>query len=105
MDRPPMSPAAETLLDRPRRWDEPFGAEMTDEDVDRLLAIEPFSRTDAKKFSGTLSLRGILRNDTRIMRYRPGDLIVREGDYGNSAFLILSGRVRASLDALAPELL
>jgi Fe-S-cluster-containing dehydrogenase component/CRP-like cAMP-binding protein len=48
----------------------------------------------AAKFPSHIPLAGILTNDTRIMRYQPGDLIVREGDYGNSAFLILSGKVR-----------
>jgi Fe-S-cluster-containing dehydrogenase component/CRP-like cAMP-binding protein len=50
-----------------------------------------------------LPLREILRNDVRLVRYAPGDIVVREGDYGHSAFLILSGRVRVVLAGLSPE--
>jgi len=40
------------------------------------------------------------------MRYKSGDIIVREGDYGSSAFLILRGKARVVLGPeLPPELL
>ena len=32
-----------TILDRPQRWDQPFGKEMNDPAVDRLLKFSPFS--------------------------------------------------------------
>jgi Fe-S-cluster-containing dehydrogenase component/CRP-like cAMP-binding protein len=83
---------------RPQRWDVPFGRYMTDTDVDRVLTIEPFNRIDAERFPTSVPLRGILRNDTRIKRFQAGDIIVRRGDYGHSAFLILSGSVRVELD-------
>ena len=98
-------PELEITIPRPRRWDEPFGAEMTDGDVDGLLGIEPFRLIDASAFPPSLPLRGILRNDTRLMRYLPGDVIVREGDYGHSAFVILAGDVRILLERLDPKLL
>jgi Fe-S-cluster-containing dehydrogenase component/CRP-like cAMP-binding protein len=94
----------EIAIPRPRRWDEPFGA-MTDGDVDALLQIEPFCRMDAAAFPPSLPLRGILMGDTRLGRYDEGDLIVREGDYGHSAFLILSGTVRIVLERLDVRLL
>ena len=72
----------------------PFGPEMTDGGVDRLLTIPPFSRMDPNTFPPSMSLRDILRNDTRISQYQDGDIVVREGDYGNSAFFIMSGSVR-----------
>ncbi|MCH7797158.1 MAG: cyclic nucleotide-binding domain-containing protein [Planctomycetes bacterium] len=77
---------------------------MTDEDVARLLAIEPFSAMDPRNFPERVGLRGILRNDTRIRRYRNGTVVVRQGDYGNSAFLILAGSVRVILEGLDPKL-
>src|SRR5262245_9823094 len=77
----------EIAIQRPQRWDEPFG-EMTDRDVDALLRIEPFHSIDVDAFPASLPLRGILLGDTRIVRYQAGDVVVREGDYGNSAFLI-----------------
>jgi Fe-S-cluster-containing dehydrogenase component/CRP-like cAMP-binding protein len=93
------------FMARPERWDVAFGSEMTDADVDRLLAIEPFRGVDATRFPPGLSLRDILRNDTRIVRFKQGDIVLREGDYGDSAFLILSGAVRVALDSLNPRLL
>jgi Fe-S-cluster-containing dehydrogenase component/CRP-like cAMP-binding protein len=96
--------ALEIAIPRPRRWDEPFG-QMTDVDVDALLRIEPFRSIDASAFPSSLPLRGILLGDVRIGRYQAGDLIVREGDYGHSAFLVLAGKVRVVLERLDPTLL
>jgi len=96
---------APTVINRPQRWDTPFGTDMTDQEVDRVLSIEPFCHIDASKFPSSLSLRGIIANDTRIVRFDDGDIIVREGDYGHSAFLILKGSVRVVLDGLPPEVL
>src|SRR6267378_3225847 len=90
-----------TLISRPQRWDQPFGPEMTDADVARLLARPEIAAIQTDRFPSHLPLREILRNDARLVRFRPGDLIVREGDYGNSAFLVLAGKVRV---VLAPGL-
>src|SRR5258708_2766422 len=100
-----MSTEATEFMTRPERWDVPFGPKMTDADVDRLLAIDPFRRVDASRFHKDTSLRDILRNDTRIVRFKDGDIILREGDYGDSAFLVLSGAVHVALQALNPRLL
>jgi Fe-S-cluster-containing dehydrogenase component/CRP-like cAMP-binding protein len=88
-------------MDRPHRWDVPFGAEMTDADVDALMSTPAIAHIDAKAFPAHIPLHGILRNDARIVSFQPGDIVFREGDYGNSAFLILSGAVRV---VLAPGL-
>jgi Fe-S-cluster-containing dehydrogenase component/CRP-like cAMP-binding protein len=99
-------PAAPTILERPQRWDAAFDADMTDADVERLLATAPFSGMDADKFPKRTPLREILRNDTRILKFRKGEIIVRQGDYGTSAFLILKGAARVVLKPdLAPALL
>jgi Fe-S-cluster-containing dehydrogenase component/CRP-like cAMP-binding protein len=95
----------EVVVNRPQRWDVPFGEPLRDDAVDRLLSIEPFASIDPASFPASLPLREILRNDARLQHYAPGDIIVREGDYGNSAFLILAGRVRVVLAGLAPEVL
>jgi Fe-S-cluster-containing dehydrogenase component/CRP-like cAMP-binding protein len=97
-------PDMEIAVPRPQRWNEPFG-EMTERDVDQLLRVEPFCGIDASAFPPSLPLRDILLGDTRICRYESGDVIVRDGDYGNSAFLILSGTVRVALDRIDPKLL
>jgi len=99
-------PAAPTTFDRPQRWDAAFDPKMTDADVDRLLDTPPFSNMRAENFPARLPLRDILKQDTSIRRYRQGELIVRQGDYGNSAFLVMSGNVRVVLrPGLPPSLL
>ncbi len=89
----PAAADATLRVPRPRRWDVPFG-EMGEGDLDRLLGLEPFCSMDPTRFSPAVPLRGVLANDTRLVRFGRGDIVVREGDYGASAFLIVSGAVR-----------
>jgi len=99
-------PDAPTILERPQRWDAAFDANMTDEDVNRLLFTAPFSGMDGGKFPKRTPLREIIRNDMRILKFRKGEIIMRQGDYGTSAFLILQGAARVVLKPdLAPSLL
>jgi len=90
-------------MERPQRWDEPFGADMTDVVVEQLLARPEFAAIQAQKFPPHTPLAGILKNDTRIVNYMPGDIVVREGDYGNSAFLVLHGKLRVVIRPGLPE--
>ena len=92
-----------TSISRPQRWDQPFGPEMTDGDVARLLLRPEIAAIQSHRFPAHLPLAEILRNDARIVRFQPGDLVVREGDYGNSAFLILSGNIRVVLPPGLPR--
>ena len=96
---------APTILERPQRWDAAFDPDMTDAAVDRLLATAPFRDMDAEKFPKRTPLREILRNDSRILRFRKGEIIVRQGDYGTSAFLILNGATRVVLKPHLPPAL
>ncbi|MCA9149938.1 MAG: cyclic nucleotide-binding domain-containing protein, partial [Planctomycetales bacterium] len=95
----------EVQVERPSRWDVPLDDQLTSALVDRMLQIPPFSRMDADRFPASCPLRGILQNDTRIVSCKPGDLIVREGDYGNSAFMLITGTVVVTLDPLPAELI
>ena len=94
-------PAALPTYDRPQRWDAAFDLQVTDAEVSRLLSVPPFSGMLPENFPARLSLRDILKHDTRIKRYRRGEIVVRAGDHGTSAFLVMSGQVRA---VLGPEL-
>jgi len=94
------APTGLLLIRRPERWDESFGPNMTDKDVDRILMASPFKDMDPNAFPSRVPLRGILRHDTRILRYQPGDVIMRQGEFGNSAFFILSGSVKIILENL-----
>jgi Fe-S-cluster-containing dehydrogenase component/CRP-like cAMP-binding protein len=97
-------PELEIAIPRPQRWDVPFG-QMSETDVDQLLRVEPFRNIDSSSFPPTLPLRGILLGDTRLVHYQAGDVVVRDGDYGHSAFLVLAGSVRVILERLDPALL
>ncbi|GAB4547981.1 MAG: cyclic nucleotide-binding domain-containing protein [Phycisphaerales bacterium] len=102
-----MTPAVgttHTSIGAPQRWDVPFG-DMTERDVDVVLSMEPFASIDRSRFTPASPLEGIIRNDTRILRFDDGEIICREGDYSNSAFFICDGSVRVVLDSLPPETL
>lgn len=95
-----------SAANRPRRWDKPFGAEvMTDEDIDRVLALPVFSEINPEDFPADLPLRGIIANDGRIRRFSRGDIIIRRGDYGSSVFVILEGGVRGFASEEAEEVI
>ena len=91
-------------VERPQRWAVPFDVGMTDADVDQILQAPPFRQLDPARFPAALPLRGILHNDARLWRCRPGDIIVRAGDYLNSAYFILSGSCRLEMEPAATRL-
>ncbi len=88
-----LTPAPPTLVRRPERWDQPLDPSVTDADVAWLRSRQPFASLDHGSFPKTTPLDGVLRNDCRILRCEPGEVLVREGDYGGSAFLVLAGEV------------
>jgi len=88
-------------IQRPTRWDRAFGdAALSDDDVALILAQPFFSQIDASAFPGQMPLADILRNDSRLVRYEPGDVIIRRGDYGNSLFATIDGTVRVLLESV-----
>jgi Fe-S-cluster-containing dehydrogenase component/CRP-like cAMP-binding protein len=95
-----MSEASQTK-DRPKRWSVPFSTEMDDFSVERVLSHVPFSAMQADNFSRAAPLRELVRNDMRVRSYRAGEIIVREGDYGTSAFFVMSGQAEV---VLSPDL-
>jgi Fe-S-cluster-containing dehydrogenase component/CRP-like cAMP-binding protein len=106
----PGPPAEETsgevaFMARPKRWSVPYSADMKPEMVDALLAVPPFSTIDARRFPERLPLSGILLNDCRVTEFKTDEIIVRQGDYGHSAFLILTGMVRVILGELPADVL
>lgn len=94
------------IVDRPTRWQTPFDTEMTDEDVQRIVNSEPFASMDQSSFSKSTPLADIIRYDARLVNAEPGQIIVRDGEYGNSAFAVITGQVRVLLgEGLPAELL
>ena len=93
----------DVLIHRPERWDNPFSPDLSEVEVQGVLLLEPFCRMDPAKFPASAPLAGIIRNDTRILRYRHGDIVVREGDYGSSAYVVIEGAVRVVRKPRLPE--
>lgn len=87
-------------VDRPVRWDHPLDTDMLTRDIRWMLDQHPFSSMNPDLFSSNCSIENVLRHDSRILRFEPGDIVIREGDYGSSAFLVLRGSVRAFLESL-----
>lgn len=100
-----MAAAPSPVLDRPQRWDAAFDPEMNEQGVDRILSLAPFRDMKPDSFPKRLALRDILLHDVRIRRYRRGEIVVREGDHGTSAFMIMTGAVRVALDSLPASVL
>ncbi len=87
-------------VERPERWDHPLSTSMSDTDVDWLTQQPPFSLMDAGRFARNTPLAHVLKHDARLLHCQPGDVIFREGQYGGTAYLVLSGNVRVILTAL-----
>lgn len=78
---------------------------IQESDVDWLLTRMPFAGLDVSSFPKATPIDGILKNDCRLHRFSPGQIIVREGDYANSAFLVLEGHAELMTRALPPDVL
>jgi len=91
-------PTSDTPIRRITPGDVPFSPDFADADLDELLEHSIFDRLDPK-FRSSKPLRKILRMHSRIVECEAGDIIVREGDWGNSAFFVLSGEVAVELEA------
>ena len=76
---------------------------MSDEDVDLLLERPEIRAIQADRFPKSVPLTGIIKNDCRIRKFREGDIVVRAGDSGSSAFLTLKGQLRVILSPPLPE--
>lgn len=96
------------VTDKAARWDHSFDPELGEDEararehVERLLQLAPFKDITEKKLR-SVPLAGILQHDTRIRRLRRGEIVMRVGDYSNSAFFILSGELRVVLNPPLPD--
>ncbi len=92
--------AGALAIERPTRWDHPLDPSMLLRDLDWLIASEPFASMNPNCFPKATPLVDILKNDARISRYEHGDVIIREGEYGGSAFIVVRGCVRTLITRL-----
>jgi len=90
-------------IDRPTRWDAAFGSTMSDSDFALLMDRPEIKTLDAADFPKAAPLEGLVRYDMKVNRYNAGEIVVREGDYGNSAFLILEGELLIARSPGIPE--
>ncbi len=86
--------AESTVIQRPRRWDNPLDPDMPDSKVDQILGLPPICDMNPDKFPSSAPLRDIIRNDMRSLSFKKGDIIIRQGDYGTSAYIVISGEAR-----------
>ena len=77
------------MIDKSDWWD----PTMNEEDIDHILSQELFAQMDKDKFPARNPLVDIICKHTRLVPVKKRALVVRAGDYGNSAFLIISGQV------------
>jgi Fe-S-cluster-containing dehydrogenase component/CRP-like cAMP-binding protein len=93
MERSQTMPDDDAKVFNPRiqRWSVPFSPEMSDADVAELLKHPELKEISPEQFSRDIPLAGIYKNDAAIRRLKSGDIVVRAGDYGNSAFIVLEG--------------
>lgn len=89
--------ATADAIRRMKPTDLPFSAEMTEEVVEQTAAIEAFRELD-EKFRSSQQFRNLLKTHARRVYCRNGDIVVRQGDWGNSAFFIDTGTVVVVVD-------
>ena len=85
------------LIRRIKPDDVPLSPDITLAELDRLVAHSAFDGLDPT-FRDSIGFRKILRTHARIVDCQDGDIVVREGDWGNTAFMILSGEVAVQLN-------
>jgi len=91
------------VVQRPKKWDVPFGRELTDEFIYKLLSTEPFQQILQEKTSNESDLEkqkkrlqpiiNIFKNESRVIQLPADHPLYVETNYGNSAFIVLKGRV------------
>lgn len=90
-------------IERPQRWDHPLDPEMNSTLVSWLVKLPPFSQMSPNRFSQSTPLKDIIRNDCQLIELKSGDIVFQEGQYGDSAYLVLSGSIRIFLNKLLTE--
>jgi Fe-S-cluster-containing dehydrogenase component/CRP-like cAMP-binding protein len=81
------------MIDGPENAETFFGSEMAEGDLDRIQSLPLFRSLDVSRFPLHAGLRDIIRRHARVERYQPGRIILRELDYGSSAFVVIEGAV------------
>ena len=93
---------------RKTQADVAFDEAMDGATIDELVAAPAFETLDAK-YRKSAGFRKTLAAHARVVDLEAGDIVVREGDWGNSAFFILSGKIAVEIEppesGMPPEML
>ena len=87
------------------RDDERFDPELSEKEIDRIMSVEAFKSMDQDRFPPGNSLRNIIAYDTAVRHFSKGEIIIRQGDYGLTAFYIMSGAVQVDIGNLPMSVL
>jgi len=87
------------MIEKEKWWD----PNMSSQEVDRILSLALFKDLDTAKFPVQSPLSAIIYKHTRLLNYLEGEVIIRAGDFGNSAFLIVAGNVGVILPTTVPQ--
>jgi Fe-S-cluster-containing dehydrogenase component/CRP-like cAMP-binding protein len=84
-----------TYTTGPKRWGNSFNDAdgLSEQEIDTVLQTPLLAQVDSTKFSEKLSLRGIIKHDSRIREFENKQVICGKGDYDSAAYIILSGEV------------
>lgn len=83
------------IVNRPSRWDEPFGYKrLPAEAIADILSGPVFEGVDRCDFPDDLQPDQIIANDARIVSHTSGDVIYKAGSYHTTLYVVLSGGVR-----------
>ncbi|MCM8533779.1 MAG: cyclic nucleotide-binding domain-containing protein, partial [Lentisphaeraceae bacterium] len=94
--------------------DDSFGEVIEESDVDKILGVgqksDPnnlmhIALVEAKVNNKEKKLREIIKKDTRIVTFKKNEVIIREGDYGTTAFYMLKGSSRVVIEKLSDQAL
>jgi len=66
---------------------------INSDDIESVLAFDLSDKLEEPRLPDNNPLIDIIYKHTRLVKYKKGDIIIRDGDYGNSAFFIASGKV------------
>ena len=86
-----------TAIDRLTPVDVPMSPELPEATLDALKS-HPFFQGLDQAFRSSPRFEKAIRTHSRIVDCEEGDVIVREGDWGNSAFVVLEGEVAVEVE-------
>ncbi|MAV34304.1 MAG: hypothetical protein CMJ59_02490 [Planctomycetaceae bacterium] len=89
--------ATDTDVRRKTQSDVAFDEGLDEAAIDELVSASAFETLDPE-YRQSARFRATLKAHARVVDVQPGDLVVREGDWGNSAFFILSGKIAVEIE-------